>query len=306
MPDLVRSDAPPTPSPVAVRCSPFGAAAGGCAVLAWRPRPLDDGTLARERENEDGALVWTDGGRSVLAVADGAGGHVGGAHASRLVLDALTDALGRAAGVADLRPFVLDAFERANAGIRALDTGAGSTLAVAELDGQRLRTYHAGDSEVLVIGQRGRLLYQTLSHGPTAYAVEAGMLDPADALHHDERHVISSALGFEELRIELGRLERVPARATVVVASDGLTDNVTTDEIVELARRGPLVRAAESLVALAARRMAGGDVDAPSKPDDLGLVLYRARGDAVTAARAVTTRPARGVDAGAAPSESAG
>ncbi|QDU67850.1 Serine/threonine phosphatase stp [Planctomycetes bacterium Pla86] len=280
-------------------------------MLAWRPRPIDDGSPAPEEENEDAALVHNDGRRTVVAVADGAGGHIGGAQASRLAIEVLADALQRSDDSTDLRPFILDAFERANVGIRTLDVNAGSTLAVAEFDGSRLRTYHAGDSEVLVVGQRGRQLYRTVSHGPTAYAVEAGVLHPDDALHHDERHVISSALGFDELRIELGRFERLPDRATVVVSSDGLTDNLTTDEIIAIVRRGPLLGAARKLVELAASRMADAAGEGPSKPDDLSLILYRPRADRETLAAAIdsaalTTPPSPGGSAGGARSGSAG
>jgi serine/threonine protein phosphatase PrpC len=59
-------------------------------------------------------------------------------------------------------------------------------------------------------------------------------------------------------------------RDTLVVASDGLYDNLSTDAIVETLRRGPLEAAVDTLVAETRARMEGG-----GKPDDLTLVAFR-------------------------------
>ena len=64
-------------------------------------------------------------------------------------------------------------------------------------------------------------------------------------------------------------------RDTVLVASDGLTDNVHLDEIVERIRKGSLADGATSLMSLATRRMARESAGFPSKPDDLSLILFR-------------------------------
>ena len=64
-------------------------------------------------------------------------------------------------------------------------------------------------------------------------------------------------------------------RDTVLLASDGLTDNLHFHEVVERMRTGTLETALERIVGLAARRMADGDNNTPCKPDDLSLILYR-------------------------------
>ena len=55
--------------------------------------------------------------------------------------------------------------------------------------------------------------------------------------------------------------------------SDGLTDNLSTKEIIEVVRKGPLAAAAEALQARALARMSASTP--PNKPDDLTLLLYR-------------------------------
>jgi serine/threonine protein phosphatase PrpC len=64
---------------------------------------------------------------------------------------------------------------------------------------------------------------------------------------------------------------------TVLLASDGLFDNVFADEIIEIIRRGPLSAAADRLMAIAGKRMMARIGTKPSKPDDLTVVLYRRR-----------------------------
>ena len=50
--------------------------------------------------------------------------------------------------------------------MRGLGAGSATTLAVAEVVGQTVRTYHVGDSPIWVFGQRGRLKLQTVPHSP--------------------------------------------------------------------------------------------------------------------------------------------
>jgi len=64
-------------------------------------------------------------------------------------------------------------------------------------------------------------------------------------------------------------------RDTVLLASDGLTDNVHNQEIIDMIRSGPLVAAMDSLTGLATRRMTTETVHQPSKPDDLSVILFR-------------------------------
>jgi serine/threonine protein phosphatase PrpC len=61
----------------------------------------------------------------------------------------------------------------------------------------------------------------------------------------------------------------------LLVASDGLSDNLHTEEIIECIRTGPLTRAARRLVCDAQRRMQGPVQGEPSKPDDLTFVGFR-------------------------------
>ena len=82
-------------------------------------------------------------------------------------------------------------------------------------------------------------------------------------------------IGSEAMRIDVGSPVRLAARDTVLLASDGLADNLASDEIVEHIRKGSLLDAANELVAHARQRMNDPAPSHPSKPDDLTFVLLR-------------------------------
>jgi serine/threonine protein phosphatase PrpC len=229
--------------------------------------------------NEDSAAIIPIGTKSlVAAVADGVGGTPNGREASQIAIKALCSALRDGAVDPDrVRHAILDAVDAANKQILGMGRGAATTIVVAELAANQLRAYHVGDSEIISVGQRGRLKQRVTPHSPTGLAVEAGLLDEIEAVQHYQRHVLFNVIGAPDMRVEIGTAVRVAVHDTVLLASDGLFDNVFADEIIEIIRRGPLGAAADRLMDVAGERMAAHIGTKPSKPDDLTVVLYRRR-----------------------------
>ena len=248
------------------------AALGGGIFVAYTCPSPD-----KETENEDTVAVFPYGPQAtVLIVADGAGGLPAGKRASLAAVRTLIESLHSAiAEMMLLRTAVLNGIEAANVAVQDLGNGSATTLTVVTVEGLTVRAYHIGDSEAMVVGQRGLIKLQTTAHSPTGFAVEAGFLDEREALHHAERHLVSNFLGMGDMRIDVGAELELRPRDTILLASDGLMDNVHVDEIVERIRKGPLDAAAERVISLANRRMAGALAGQPSKPDDLSLILFR-------------------------------
>lgn len=227
-------------------------------------------------ENEDAAGIWeTEDGATVLALADGMGGGPSGGEAAALSMACLDDALEARSSGDPLRHAIVDAFERANQGIVAGGQGSGTTLVVVEIADGHVRTYHAGDSGALLVGQRGRIHLETIPHSPTGYAVEAGLLERDDKHAHPERHLLSNCLGAAEMRIEIGPPIKLGARDTLILASDGVLDNVLHSTLVDAIRKGPLERGAAQ-VQTAAQATMSGQGEVVGHPDDATALLYRA------------------------------
>ncbi|MHC4953165.1 MAG: PP2C family protein-serine/threonine phosphatase [Planctomycetota bacterium] len=247
-----------------------GFVSGTIAVYSAR-RPGGEG------ENED-AVLRADLGedRGILAVADGAGGAAAGARASATALLAIRSRV-QGADPELLRESILLGVDDANAGVAALGVGAATTLALVVVRGRTVRSYHVGDSIVLATGQRGKRKLETVAHSPVGYAVEAGVIDEREAMHHGERHIVSNLVGCPDMRVEISPPVELAARDTLLLASDGVTDNLHVDEIVDLIRKGPIEGAANELAREVLSRMDGEGEKLPSKPDDLSFVLFRPR-----------------------------
>ncbi len=248
-----------------------GQLAGGCVVV-YSARAPD-----KQTANEDAAAtISVNDHAGILVIADGLGGERAGELASRQAVEAMVDSVRQApTDEPSLRAAILNGFEDANRAVTDLGIGAATTMVVAEIQGATVRPYHAGDSMILVAGQRGKVKLQTVSHSPVGYAVESGLLDEADAMHHDERHVVSNMLGSPNMRIEVGSAVQLARRDTLLLASDGLFDNLHNQEIIERIRKGPLEKVTRRLADDCRSRMLRTQPDQPSKPDDLTFILFR-------------------------------
>ena len=244
---------------------------GGHAVVYTHRSPL------KTTVNEDcAALIPYDKQNGILVIADGLGGLPAGCTASQTAIQCLQESVQTAyANGTSLREAILDGFELANKAILDSGNGSATTLAVTEVQSTRARPYHVGDSMIMLVGQRGKMKVQSVAHSPMGYAVESGLLDIDEAVHHEERHLISNVVGARDMRIEIGAARKIATRDTLILASDGLFDNLYVDEIVNIIRKGKLEQAAQQLVELSHARMTTQQGEQPCHPDDLTFILYR-------------------------------
>ncbi len=231
----------------------------------------------KQTPNEDAAALIPVGEDSaVIVVADGLGGLAAGDIAARVAIDQVRAATEAAVTNGELlRTAIINGFENANRAVQDMGIGAATTLAVVEVQGTTIRPYHVGDSMILVVGQRGRLKMQSISHSPVGYLVEAGVLNEAEAMHHEDRHLVSNVIGIPDMRIDIGSTIEMAARDTLLLASDGLMDNLHVFEVIECIRKGPLPAAMHQLAAQSHERMTHKAEGLPSKPDDMTVALFR-------------------------------
>jgi serine/threonine protein phosphatase PrpC len=231
----------------------------------------------REGPNQDAAAVIpVADDHCVLVISDGFGGHPAGAQAAETAVRQIERFVcEHAPGGDNMRSAIVDGFERANVAVREMGVGAATTLAVVDIESNQVRSYHVGDSAILVVGQRGRIKMRSVAHSPVGYAVESGLIDEEEAMNHVERHVVSNMVGSAEMRIEIGPNITLTPRDTVLLGSDGLWDNMMFDDVVEQIRKGPIEKSLGALSRECLTRMTAPSPDNPSKPDDLTTIAFR-------------------------------
>jgi len=236
------------------------------------------GDLTKPGPNEDSAaIVPLNDSHLVLMVADGVGGLAGSRRASNLTVETVCRFLAEHPSDSErqLRTVILDGIEAANQAVLDTGTGGASTLALAEIGATHIRTYHVGDSVLLLCGQRGRVKLYTTPHSPVGFAMEAGLLDEREALEHSELNLIFNVIGSTDMRIEIGSEMPMAPRDSLLLATDGLMDNLMQDEIVNTIRIGKLGAALEDITTRSQKRMRNTDPEKPSKPDDFTAIVYR-------------------------------
>ena len=189
--------------------------------------------------NEDNLLVT----ERLFAVADGMGGHQGGEVASQTAVDALREAYADSDGSVDaLRRAVQAAnqavWDRARAS-QAL-TGMGTTLTVVALIGdppdQELAIANVGDSRTYLY-RDGSIAQVTDDHSLVQDMVRRGQLTPEQAVDHPRRNILTRVLGGGP-EVEVDTWQVVPyAGDRYLLASDGLPNEMTDDQIASVLRR---------------------------------------------------------------------
>ena len=194
--------------------------------------------------------------------------------ASKIMLETLADNFKASPGQ-DLQGIVLNSVDLANQSILNQGIGAATTIATVGIHEGVIRPYHVGDSDILLVGQRGSVKFQSIPHSPTGYAVEAGILHEDDATGHEDRHYVSNVVGSTEMRIDIGPILKMSKHDRLLIMSDGVSDNLLNQEIINLVRTGPLMKAAQRLLNACLERMEDHSSGSPGKPDDLSFILYR-------------------------------
>ena len=237
----------------------------------------------KETCNEDAiAAIELGPEHGVVIVADGLGGHQAGDQAASEIVNSIAGALRKTTAGQSITGTLVEAVGRANQRIMNWGLGAGSTVVVAEILDRSVQMIHAGDSCGLICSNRARVKFQTVAHSPVALAVELGVLSEAEAIAHDERNVVSNFVGFSDMKIEVGPEIQLASRDTVLLATDGLFDNATIEEIVQAIRAGQLESQFEKLITTIREQMQRACEETESniesslgKPDDLTVACFR-------------------------------
>lgn len=197
--------------------------------------------------NEDACGVWritgSGGTFTLLAVADGLGGHPAGEVASRLALDALSSRvtlrINRVSPhTQDLASIMRDGYQHANSEvIREGEAdenrlGMGTTLVAALIPpvGDAI-VGNIGDSRAYLL-DRG-ILRITRDHSQVQEMVEAGVITPEAADRHPMKNIVTRIIGRDGEDPDLYPVTMKNGR--ILLCSDGLIDGLSENEIFSIA-----------------------------------------------------------------------
>ena len=225
-------------------------------TLVLRYAARSDRGLVRAN-NEDSVYA----GARLLALADGMGGHAAGEVASQLVIAALAHLDDDEPG-GDLLSKLDAAVREGNSAIAAhveadpeLE-GMGTTLTAILFDGNRLGLVHIGDSRGYLL-RDGELAQITKDDTFVQTLVDEGRITAEEAHSHPQRSLIMRALTGHEVEPTL-IMREARAGDRYLLCSDGLSDPVSHETILDALHIPDVAESADRLIELALR---GGGPD---------------------------------------------
>jgi protein phosphatase len=178
---------------------------------------------ARPYQEDSWALSTLGDGSLLAVVADGMGGHAGGAIASKLAVEAFVHALEQGGGLADGLQDANSAVGKGAVGKPDL-AGMGTTLVAAQVRGDEVRWISVGDSPLFLVSA-GKLERLNADHSMAPQIDEMlkrGLLTKEEAANHPARHTLREAVMGESLTLIDKGSRRLGADAKLLLCSDGV------------------------------------------------------------------------------------
>ncbi|HJV88605.1 MAG TPA: protein phosphatase 2C domain-containing protein [Noviherbaspirillum sp.] len=219
--------------------------------FAWTSFSCSHTGMVRQ-VNEDACLDQPE--RGLWVVADGMGGHTLGDLASRMVVQSL----GAIPQQDTLEDFIVEVRThlhdvnrqlRAEAAMRDVPI-IGSTVAALLACGGRCACTWAGDSRIYLY-RASELRQLTRDHSQVEELRQTGTISAEDALHHPARNLITRAIGAADLLDLDEEMLDVLDGDMFLLCSDGLSNEVSAQDMHDALVSGNCRQAAETLLALA-------------------------------------------------------
>lgn len=227
----------------------------------------------RREKNEDSYLINSEHG--LYVVADGMGGHLGGEFASKMATVTVEETIGSLMqdpdmtlqSNIDVRPgdhksYLKYAISVASARIferAAVDPslhGMGTTIVVMFVRDGKAYVANVGDSRCYLI-RGGKLKQLTVDHSLVGEQLRAGVITLAEVKTHKFKNIITRSVGFQE-EVEIDIISKsLKVGDKFILCTDGLTNMVTSDDILTIAGERSPSDACKDLIELANKN--GGD-----------------------------------------------
>lgn len=218
----------------------------------------DVGQVRSTNEDSCDTSERADGTR-LLVVADGMGGHQGGATASRTAVAAISEIFDQDTSD-DIEGLIQRAIATANTRVYEMSLenheleGMGTTVVAFLLDASHRGTVaHVGDSRAYRY-RKGQLEPLTTDHSVVAEMQRRGLISAEEAAIHPRRNEILRSVGlFPEVEIDVAAVGVAPGDR-FVLCSDGLSSVLSDAEIGAVVQAGTPSTAVDVLIRMANER----------------------------------------------------
>lgn len=225
------------------------------------------------QENQDAFISELKNNLAVCVVCDGMGGARAGNVASSMAIEGFMDEIDKALSSSGEAMSLPELSRRAAAHANMVvyeksveDTdcdGMGTTLCAALVDKNAAAIVNVGDSRAYLITEEG-ISRITRDHSVVEEMVYTGEITPEEAYTHPKRNLITRALGTDsDVECDVFCPE-IREGDCILLCSDGLSNIVYDDEILDLVREHTGFDACQKLMELALSRGA---------PDNVTIVI---------------------------------
>ncbi len=226
-----------------------------------------DKGLVRESNQDAYAVGELPGEVAWAVVCDGMGGAAGGNIASALAVKVISDKITscynqkmRDSSIFNLLDSAITA-----ANIEVYDMadsqrdlkGMGTTVVCAIVRQDTVYIAHAGDSRAYIAGE-DEIKQITTDHSMVQDLLNKGKITAEEAEHHPNKNIITRAVGVDKrIKIDSDQFD-LEDNQTLILCTDGLSNYVSTDELLDDIKDGQYYAFADRLVKRA-NNNGGGD-----------------------------------------------
>lgn len=241
------------------------------ATVVW----AGDNIGGREEQQDRVICLKGGDGSCLLVVADGMGGHRGGALAAEAVIGTAREMWQACRGaIRDPAAFLTTLAARAHDAVNQVGQAHGlsprSTMVALHLDGRRATWAHVGDSRLYRF-HRGTFIDRTRDHSIVQMMVDMGEIGEAEMTTHPDQNKVTRSVGGDKPWEPTVGSETLRNGDAFLLCSDGFWESCGVPEMLTGLDAVSLEKSLPLLLQLAATR--GGP-----KGDNIALAVARTTG----------------------------
>ncbi|MBU5482730.1 Stp1/IreP family PP2C-type Ser/Thr phosphatase [Clostridium sp. MSJ-11] len=206
--------------------------------------------------NEDSVGHFKNDNFAIYIVADGMGGHNAGEIASKLAVDSIIDSLKKLDSIEDGGKLLESSIEHANSLIykhsreKSNLSGMGTTITACLVYGDEMVIGNVGDSRCYIINKENNIIKITKDHSLVQQLLDDGSITEEEAVVHPNKNIITRALGTNpSILVDIFVINLKDIRK-VLLCTDGLTNDVTPNQIYDIIMKNNCCDASKLLVEL--------------------------------------------------------